>query len=95
VKATGALIFYSLAAIVIRIFSFGKPNSYVEVKFEACYKELELSFINYNTGATETTYPVVSSEVQLLNLCQQQKVWEDGNTSPSQHIPIFMQLCEI
>lgn len=95
VEATGTLIFCSFAAIVIHIFSVGKLNSLVEVKFEDCCKEPEQSFINCYTGASKTTDPVVCSEVKLLNLCQQQNVWESKSHSNSQHIVIFIQLSEI
>lgn len=95
VEVTGALIFCSLAAIIIHIFSFGKLNNFVEVKFEACYKEPEQFFMSCNIGAIKTTDPMVSSKVKLLNLCQQQNVWEGVNSSYSQHILIFIQLCEI
>lgn len=94
VEATGALI-CSLVAIVIHVFSFERLNNFVEVKFEACYKEPEQSFINCNVGAIKTMDPVVSSEVKLLNLRQQQNVWEGGSSSDSQHILIFIQFCEI
>lgn len=39
VEETVTVVFWSLAAIVIHFFSFGKLNKFVEVKFEGCYKE--------------------------------------------------------
>lgn len=67
VEVTGALIHF-LVAPVIYIFSFGKLKSFVEMKFEACYRESEESVINCNIMAIKTTDPVVLSEVKLLNV---------------------------
>lgn len=55
VEETVTVVFWSLAAIVIHFFSFGKLNKFVEVKFEGCYTEPEKHFINDKKETIKST----------------------------------------
>lgn len=53
-RRTGALNFCPLAAVVTSIFSFGKLNNSVEMKFETLYKRPKPFFIHSNIVAIKT-----------------------------------------